>query len=288
MLGKRGLKLAPLIDTGSWMDRKTFNELAYSGYADNSLTERRFYNIGAGNFLHPYWTNVDMPSEWYSSDQSDFVPYNIESKEPLPIENDSAEAVYTSHTIEHVSDDAVSYLFREIHRIMKPGAMLRVTCPDIDLAYNAWRANDPLFYYWRDNYSRREEMERAKYLVPANSQPLGQMFLRHFASSASPLHIGVDKRPIDTDELEIIFSKNTYEEALDICKSRTHPCLQAKNPGWHINWWNIDKVRHSLESSGFAEIYQSGWGQSRCPPMRDTSLFDKTHPKMSLFIEAKK
>ena len=38
-----------------------------SSYHANSMKMKRFYNIGAGGFYHPYWTNVDYISEWYAS-----------------------------------------------------------------------------------------------------------------------------------------------------------------------------------------------------------------------------
>jgi hypothetical protein len=41
-----------------------------------------------------------------------------------------------------------------------------------------------------------------------------------------------------------------------------------------------------LRESGFTEIYRSGYGQSFSPVMRDVDLFDNTHPKISLYMEA--
>lgn len=43
-----------------------------------------------------------------------------------------------------------------------------------------------------------------------------------------------------------------------------------------------------LEIAWFKKIFKSGWGQSFSPLMRDTFLFDKTHPKISLYMEAVK
>ena len=109
LLFKRlGYRITKLDETGSWMTRVRFDALAYQAVPNAKLEKRAFYNIGAGNFRHKFWTNVDMPSEWYSNTQADdVVSFDLESLDPLPIETASAEAVYTSHTIEHVSDNAV-------------------------------------------------------------------------------------------------------------------------------------------------------------------------------------
>lgn len=104
ILRQRGLKIAREIDTGSWLSREEHDRIAYNDYDTRVLKEKPFYNIGAGGFRHRYWTNIDMPSDWYARDQSDFTPYDIEKQEPLPLQGDCAQAVYTSHTIEHVSD----------------------------------------------------------------------------------------------------------------------------------------------------------------------------------------
>lgn len=41
-----------------------------------------------------------------------------------------------------------------------------------------------------------------------------------------------------------------------------------------------------LEIAGFNKIYLSGYGQSFCPILRDVAVFDNTHPKISLYVEA--
>jgi hypothetical protein len=43
-----------------------------------------------------------------------------------------------------------------------------------------------------------------------------------------------------------------------------------------------------LEQAGFTDIIRSGYGQSRCPVLRNTRFFDSTHPKHSIYVEARK
>jgi len=79
-----------------------------------------------------------------------------------------------------------------------------------------------------------------------------------------------------------------YEEALNHCISKCSLEVQKKYPGNHINWWNKDKLFRMLRMAGFENIYLSGYGQSLSPVLRNTWIFDNTHPKLSLYIEAVK
>ena len=61
-------------------------------YSEDSIKNRRFYNIGAGRFRHPFWTNIDKVSSHYKSRISeDNIDFDLFDKKHLPIENDSAE-----------------------------------------------------------------------------------------------------------------------------------------------------------------------------------------------------
>lgn len=45
----------------------------YDRYPADSIKGRRFYNIGAGSFAHPYWTNIDYATGWYGTVQNAFT-----------------------------------------------------------------------------------------------------------------------------------------------------------------------------------------------------------------------
>ena len=103
-------------------DPYTVSDEVYLHYHPAARIERWFYNIGAGSFRHKYWTNVDLASDWYADQQgTDFINYDLFSLKPLPIPSGIAEAVYTSHTVEHINDAACANLFAETFRILRPG-----------------------------------------------------------------------------------------------------------------------------------------------------------------------
>ena len=60
--------------------------------------------------------------------------------------DESASLVFSSHMIEHISNESASFLFSEVYRILKPGGVFRVVCPDMDKIIQAYRENDLYFF----------------------------------------------------------------------------------------------------------------------------------------------
>ncbi len=264
-------------------------ELYKQLYSAEALENKQFYNLGTGDFFHPYWTNVDYFSDWYKVNDEAIkrgINHDFFTKEKLPIKTDSAEIVYSSHIVEHLTDDAVRVLFDEAYRILKKKGVFRVTMPDIDLHYWAYKQNDRTFFYWQKWYEKAEACERIFINKPLTEASIEQLFLQRFAAATTTLHAdGVEKKISDT-ELQDIFVNNKYEDALNLCTSYCTIEKQQQYPGNHMNWWNMDKTTRMLKQAGFNIIYKSGYGQSRVPVLRNTVLFDNTHPKISLYVEA--
>jgi len=264
-------------------------QLYHELFPKDSITNKRFYNIGAGTFNHPYWTNVDVYSEWYSDmlKNQKFLNYNLFSLEKLPIPDNSAEIVYSSHTIEHINDEAAQNLFNEAYRVLKIGGIFRFSTPNINLEYRAYKENDRHYFYWIDKYSNPIQYNRIKIKIPMSQASTAQIFLHHFAAYVSELFIDDSIPKISDKELEEIFQKNNFKDALnyiiDKCSLEKLPKLHYGN---HMNWWNEKKAFDMLSKGGFKKIYRSGYGQSFSPILRNTSLFDNTHLKISLYMEA--
>ena len=286
---RAGVDIRPWPERDPWVSDEEWRRLYERLYPPESLARRRFYNIGAGGFRHWAWTNVDCASDWYEAQQGqEFIDLDLQDFDRLPLEDARAEAFYTSHTIEHVTDDAVAHLLAEIHRCLKPGGVLRLTCPDIDLAYRAYRDGDRDYFYWQGYYSRPAAMQRARYRAPLAQASLEQLLVSHFATNASSLHSDGVAEPISDEEVRRLIGELSQEAALDAIAARADLAIQRRYPGNHISWWNEAKVTAALRQAGFTETWSSRWGQSRCPAMRDTRHFDRTHPKFSLYVEARR
>jgi hypothetical protein len=62
--------------------------------------------------------------------------------------------------------------------------------------------------------------------------------------------------------------------------------FSVENVNNHINWWSFERLAGLLRNAGFSIVVRSKYGGSICSEMRDTKVFDTTHPEMSLYIDA--
>jgi ubiquinone/menaquinone biosynthesis C-methylase UbiE len=240
------------------------------------------YNIGAGSFRHPDWTNVDHDSDWYREIQGDSVAidWDLLSLTQLPVGTNTTDLIYSSHVIEHVTDEAVLNMCKEACRILKPGGIFRVQAPNIDIFYDKFKKGNRI--HWLDiKYPINSR-------VPLKKASLPQTFLWVFAANATRIH--TDGAAIRLSDKEIInsFDSMSYEEALNYCASFVSIDKQKKYPGNHMNWWNPDKLTPMLKRAGFSSGYESSFGESQAEELRDTNFFDFKHKEISFYMEARK
>lgn len=61
---------------------------------------------------------------------------------PLPFKDSTFEGAFSEHTLEHLcASDAIS-LLREVHRVLKPGAIFRVVVPDLKQYVNFYNGTN--------------------------------------------------------------------------------------------------------------------------------------------------
>lgn len=267
--------------------KDSFNIALYEKlYSKSVLSKRPFYNIGSGTFYHPYWTNIDYVSDWYAPCQKNVINHNLMSGEPLPIETKSAKILYTSHTIEHISDRAVQVLFREAHRVLEDSGIFRITTgPDAETDYRALANNDKDWFYWDEMYEKKGTYEHI-FTVPPTSVSLAERWLHHAVSQLSIIDISPSAIKLKEKDILDAIKKYGFPDVLDYFCSLVK--FNPDRPGNHISWWTHDKIFEFLSEAGFTKIYRSGFNQSVSPLMRHSSLFDSTHPQMSIYVEAVK
>ncbi len=238
------------------------------------------------------WTNVDMHSEWYANDQSgtERVEFDLMSLGRLPIEDNCAEAVYISHTLEHVSDAAGANAMREARRILKPGGLIRITGPDVSRDLEAVRRGDRDHFYYLDLYSHPDVMQRCDLDPgqPFTKASFQQIILFVVASSTSCFVNAKSAEKISDEEFDRLFATMSDEKALDAICAKADYEVQKRCPGYHVSWWSAAKAMRMLRDAGFSKVYQSGYGQSIATVMTDVVLFDQQDPKLSFYVEAEK
>lgn len=252
----------------------------YVDFPHESVEEKRFYNIGAGSFRHRYWTNVDFATDWYREAQKiPFLPYDLTRQEPLPVADAAAEVVYTSHTIEHVTDAAVANLCSEARRILRPGGFFRITCPDARLLVRSYCLDKISYWRWRSGWFLSEKAS----VHDPSAVTVADYLVREIAT----VRCRFCKNPVDAlqpEEVRRRFQQLEEDQFLDSLKEGVE--FRSEHPGYHINWWSEDKIISFLRGAGFSEVYTSRRGQSLCPPLTNTKLFDGTQPQNSLYVEA--
>ena len=255
------------------------DEHLYKDYSMQSKENKYFFNVGAGNFYHRYWTNIDFQSDWYSlAQKTPFINFDLMACEPLTLDNEIAEIIYTSHTIEHVTNDAVLNLFNESFRVLRKGGGIRITCPDARLFYDITARQDVLYWDWWDWNKHWVSPE-----ADVSDVTIYDYLIRGIAQQRCR-YTKNSKNPIQSQEIESLFKTLDYEAFMNEIVSKCH--FESDRPGFHINWWDEKKVINYLQKAGFKEIYTSRFNQSKYPPLRNKKLFDNTYPNISLYVEA--
>ena len=121
-------------------------------------------NIGCGSYVIDGFISVDYYSKgYYSSEKFDRVHYDMRN-DPLPFENASLDTIYCSHVIEHVETEHVNNFLKESLRVLKPGGVLRVVCPDSKYLYEQLM-NHPEYFSWHPFYDSSKSRSAIKCFI---------------------------------------------------------------------------------------------------------------------------
>jgi SAM-dependent methyltransferase len=109
---------------------------------------RDYIQFGCGTCAPSGWRNFDVgPAFWLQKylpfskswlvrkGFPDYPVKNIEFADVitgLPVERNSATAVYCSHILEHLGLSEVRSTLRNVHNYLKPGGRFRLVVPDIE------------------------------------------------------------------------------------------------------------------------------------------------------------
>jgi SAM-dependent methyltransferase len=126
-------------------------------------------NLGCGLTTAPGWVNIDgsinglvssLPAiiqkvayrfsgarDYYSLEDyrriltvNKFIHHNLEYG--IPLTNECADFVYSSHLLEHLRKEAAMNLMKEIFRILKPGGRIRIVVPDLEFAVSLFNKGE--------------------------------------------------------------------------------------------------------------------------------------------------
>jgi len=95
-------------------------------------------HIGCGGKNIKGWLNVDK----FAANADTFL--NAEKR--FPFEDDTFKYIYSEHMIEHLRINKVKGFLEEVYRVLKPGGIFRVTCPDLELFVDQYKSGDKAFF----------------------------------------------------------------------------------------------------------------------------------------------
>lgn len=236
---------------------------------------RVLLNIGSGNWSHDGWTNLDHLSDWYNKDQRShhIIPYNIR-EDSIPYEDNTVDAIYCSHVIEHIENIHIEKLFRECFRVLKKGGIIRITCPDSEFLYNVSKTSND-YWVWRDSWFKSEQYYDQKY------KPRTIDYLVREVATPMLLHY---KNSINTKDYTEAYEELSMTDFFEYLTKEL--VFREDYVGDHINYWNFEKTNKYLTKAGFPSVFESKYGASVFLEMQYITKFDTTHPNMSLYVEA--
>ena len=86
----------------------------------------RFLNFGCGATFHPDWTNLDT-----SPISSEIIAHDLRKK--FPFADETFDAVYGSHVLEHLEPAEAAKLLQDCFRILRPEGSIRLAVPDLEV-----------------------------------------------------------------------------------------------------------------------------------------------------------
>ncbi len=251
---------------------KTFKNLAQITVRNPYIMTNKFLsssefslNIGGGNWFKRGWKNVDFYAKPIFID----FRVNLLQEQNLPIKDNSVRKVFCSHLIEHISDKNASILLSELYRIMKPGAILRICCPDADKALEAYLNNNMDFFNLQE--------------VLTVGDGIGKRLVNYFASYAITIEDDLGEPPVSEVEVKQKVKSLAKDEFIKWCVSSIP---KEATYTAHINGYYFEKLKQLLEKTGFVNIEKSSYRNSKDLELRGKAFDNR--PNHSLYVECYK
>ena len=113
-------------------------------------------HLGCGSKVVPGWLNADK----FKANADIYLNLNAR----FPFRDNTFTAIYSEHTLEHIPTDHVPALLAECRRVLKPGGLLRLTIPDLDIYAAKYVAGDRAFFEpIISKYAQKMAKDRKKY-----------------------------------------------------------------------------------------------------------------------------
>jgi predicted SAM-dependent methyltransferase len=99
-------------------------------------------NVGCGTVYMNGWINIDNNSD----NNIEKLDMNVDLRNGLPFENNSAAFIFNEHFLEHLTWDEGLQAVKEFMRVLKPGGVLRIAMPDLGRSVSIYQDEN-----WKKN-----------------------------------------------------------------------------------------------------------------------------------------
>ena len=96
----------------------------------------KYLNAGCGTHYAQGWVNTDV---WESDTTKPDV--KVTPGEPYPFDDNTFDAIFLGHVIEHIKWDDVADFMKDMQRIAKPNAPFLLVGPDVFKTIERWKSN---------------------------------------------------------------------------------------------------------------------------------------------------
>lgn len=261
-----------------------------AGWLNHHCSKLFFYNAAAKYFLGKSVGEYDLDSGvGFTFD----IDHDLSTPERLPLADNFLSAVYTSHSIEHIRDCDAQFVFKDVHRILKPNGVFRVTCPDINILFDRLivekeKIHDITLYEVTSAY---EEFMWATFSYFAAECKIRDHFLLDLMPNGRAVYDQfLQENKINEtqfSELLNVYGKFGVFEYLRCLSEGLFEKYRYHLTTSHVNWWTTEKVCRYLTAAGFKKIFIVSRNSSSLKDF-ESDHFDYTVPHVSLFVEAKK
>ncbi len=112
------------------------------------VPSEKMVKLNLGSFVDTIgkgWVNMDILAlEPYIKEGHLFRRHDLRAG--LPYGNDSVDLIRASHLIEHLTLEEGKALLVEIHRVLKPGGLVRISTPDVRMVLQHFMKRDMSYY----------------------------------------------------------------------------------------------------------------------------------------------
>jgi hypothetical protein len=214
---------------------------------------RKYLAVAEQNYLTgapPEWTSVSL-------DRADIL---VDLETDYDFNLNDVKFAYSGHTIEHLSDDAVRRMFKNLFSSMRQGGVVRVECPDLDIMLDDYKC-----VHNKDRKVTRQIVElTGRWNMERVDPKYAQEHLKVLAGIVSYSdHNSNMLTPLcSAEEFNQKITSLSNDEFGDWAVSLLSP-EQLRDSHLHRNWFNFGKLNRFLTEAGFSGVVRCEPGGTR-------------------------